>query len=151
MVAMVITMGWSSGGSPIKITDSPGSGAVQGWGQLTRKHTHSHPESWWRGPWTRGDLGLRQVQERGRKRAAPLSPAPETVAVLRMGEGMGMGGGKQSLPPQGCPCDRPHTLTPDAEWGFCTLGRRMWLDLRCWGQANSGLQPWIPTFLAVCL
>lgn len=126
---------------------SPGS--VPEGGGRSHTHTHRYPEC---GGIVPGHvkMGLGQALEHGQKWAAPLSPAPEAMAVLRVGVGMGMWA-EVNLPSQGSPLTSP-TASHQAQFGGSLLWGELFLARAQVSESGRpGLQPWISAFLAVRL
>lgn len=97
---------------------SPGS--MPEGGSRSHTHTHSYPEC---GGIVPGhvETGLGQALERGKKCAAPLSPAPRGHGSSQRGRGHGnVGGGESTFP--GLSSHQPHPLPPGSVWGFFALG-----------------------------
>lgn len=126
---------------------SPGS--VPEGGSRSHTHTHSYPEC---GGIVPGHVqtGLGQALERGKKWAAPLSPAPRGRGSSQRGRGHGnVGGGESTFP--GLSSDQPRP-SPQAQFGGSLLwGEPCMARAQVLESGRPGLQPRISAFLAVCL
>lgn len=119
-------------------------------GSRSHTHTHRYLEC---GGIVPGhvDMGLGQAMERGKTWAAPLCPALEAMAVLRVGALMGMWA-EANLPFQGSPLTSCTPLPQDSVlWGSLLWEEPCMARAQASESGRPGLQPWISAFQAVCL
>lgn len=144
MAAPISNACWSRGGSPVETT-------VLAVGSEGGTSSHTSTPTVTPGGAVPGHAETRrgQVLEHGRKGAVPLSPAPQAMAVPRVGVGMGLGA-EENPPFQGSPLTSPHP-PPRLPFGVLHSGEKCMARSLVLESGSPGLPPWLFTFLAVCL